>query len=257
MTALSSTMQDRPLTIQELVRHGATVYADSVVHTVEGLSDDGLVSRSATYAEVAGNAARLAHALAELGVREGDRVGTFLWNTQEHLEAYLAVPSMGAVLHTLNLRLFPEQLEYVVNHGEDKVVLVDASVLPLLAKVASGLTTVEHYVVVGEADTTGLPGTVHSYAELLAGRPDTYDWPEVDERSAAAMCYTSGTTGNPKGVAVALAGQRAVAAAGGAGQPQQERKVDGGGGGVRPVDVLFHAAAGEDVAAALAGAVGQ
>ena len=134
-------------------------------------------------------------------MQPGDRVGTFLWNTQEHLEAYLAVPSMGAVLHTLNLRLFPEQLEYVVNHGEDKVVIVDATVLPLLAKVASGLTTVEHYVVVGPLEgSESLGGTVHSYAELLAGQPETFDWPELDERSAAAMCYTSGTTGNPKGV---------------------------------------------------------
>ncbi|MCW2779528.1 MAG: fadD9 [Frankiales bacterium] len=193
---VQSTMQDRPLSIGELLRHGATVYADSVVHTFEGDT-----SRSATYAEVAANAARLAHALTGLGVRAGDRVGTFLWNTQEHLEAYLAVPSMGAVLHTLNLRLFPEQLEYVVNHGQDRVVVVDATVLPLLAKVASGLTTVEHYVVVGSTEGADvLPGQVHSYAELLAAQPDSFDWPEVDERSAAAMCYTSGTTGNPKGV---------------------------------------------------------
>ncbi len=196
MSTVESTMQDRPLTITELMRHGATVYADSVVTTYEG---DG--ARQATYAEVAANAARLAGALAGLGVRPGDRVGTFLWNTQEHLEAYLAVPSMGAVLHTLNLRLFPEQLEYVVNHGEDKVVVVDATVLPLLAKVAAALTTVEHYVVVGSMDDAGtLPGQVHSYAELLAAQPDAYAWPEVDERAAAAMCYTSGTTGNPKGV---------------------------------------------------------
>jgi fatty-acyl-CoA synthase len=123
-----STMQEHPLTLTDLMRHGATVYADSVVTTWEGDS-----TRSATYAEVAARAARLAGALASLGVGEGDRVGTFLWNTQEHLECYLAVPSMGAVLHTLNLRLFSEQLEYVVNHGGDKVVVVDASVLPLLA----------------------------------------------------------------------------------------------------------------------------
>ena len=157
--------------------------------------------REATYAEVAARAGRLAGALEALGVRAGDRVGTFMWNTQEHLEAYLAVPSMGAVLHTLNLRLFPEQLAYVVEHGEDRVVVVDASVLPLLAKVADQLPTVEHLVVVGEGDTSAfgdLP--VHDYEALLAQAPETYDWPELDERAPAAMCYTSGTTGNPKGV---------------------------------------------------------
>jgi fatty-acyl-CoA synthase len=193
---IRSTMQDRPLSVGELLRHGATVWADSVVTTYEPGG-----SRTATYAEVARNAARLAHALTGLGVRAGDRVGTFMWNTQEHLEAYLAVPAMGAVLHTLNLRLFPEQLAYVVDHGKDKVVVVDASVLPLLAAVAAQLPAVEHYVVVGEGDTSGLGDVpVHRYEALLAAAPDSYDWPDVDERSAASMCYTSGTTGNPKGV---------------------------------------------------------
>jgi fatty-acyl-CoA synthase len=196
-STISSTMQDGALTVGALLRHGATVFADSVVHTV---GDD--ADRSATYAETAADAARLAHALEALGVRPGDRVGTFLWNTQEHLVAYLAVPAMGAVLHTLNLRLSPEQLAHVVDHGEDRVVLVDASVVPLLAAVAPQLPRVEHYVVVGEgADVTGFGDVpVHAYADLLAGQPDAYDWPDVDERSAASMCYTSGTTGNPKGV---------------------------------------------------------
>ena len=191
-----STMQDAPLTVGAMLRHGARVHAGSVVRTVEA---DGV--REATYAQVAARAARLAGALEGLGVRPGDRVGTFMWNAQEHLEAYFAVPAMGAVLHTLNLRLFPEQLAYVVGHGEDRVVVADASVLPLLAEVADQLTTVEHLVVVGEADTSAfgdLP--VHDYETLLAAAPGSYDWPEVDERSAAAMCYTSGTTGNPKGV---------------------------------------------------------
>jgi len=191
-----STMQDAQLTIGSLLRHGARVYADSVVRTFEGDS-----VREASYAEVAQRAARLAGALASLGVEQGDRVGTFLWNTQEHLEAYLAVPAMGSVLHTLNLRLFPEQLAYVVNHGQDKVVIVDATVLPLLAKVAQELTTVEHYVLIGDADTSGLGDVpVHRYEDLLAAAPETYDWPELDERTPMAMCYTSGTTGNPKGV---------------------------------------------------------
>ena len=193
-----STMQDAQLTIGSLLRHGATVWSESVVRTFEGDS-----VREATYAEVAVRAGRLAGALTSLGIEPGDRVGTFLWNTQEHLEAYLAVPSMGAVLHTLNLRLFPEQLAYVVNHGADRVVIVDATVLPLLAAVASELTTVEHYVVVGdgEVDTSGLGDVpVHRYEDLLAAAPESYDWPEIDERAPMAMCYTSGTTGNPKGV---------------------------------------------------------
>ncbi len=192
-------MQERQLTVRELLRHGATVHADSVVTTYEG---DG--ARTATYAEVAAGAERLAGALAGLGVGPGDRVGTFLWNTQEHLEAYLAVPSMGAVLHTLNLRLFPEQLAYVVQHGGDRVVVVDATVLPLLARVAAELRTVEHYVVVGDANPEALAALggvpVHRYDELLAAAPDAFAWPELDERDPAGMCYTSGTTGSPKGV---------------------------------------------------------
>jgi fatty-acyl-CoA synthase len=191
-----STMQDTPLTVTSLLQHGARVFAGSRVRTFEGDT-----VREATYAEVAERAGRLAGALAGLGVEQGDRVGTFLWNTQEHLEAYLAVPSMGAVLHTLNLRLFPEQLAYVINHGRSKVVLVDATALPLLVKVAPELTAVEHYVLVGDADTSGLGDVpVHRYEDLLAAAPDSYPWPELDERAPMAMCYTSGTTGNPKGV---------------------------------------------------------
>ncbi|MGB8650414.1 MAG: long-chain fatty acid--CoA ligase [Mycobacteriales bacterium] len=187
-------MQDAQLTISSLLEHSRRVHAKSVVRTFEG---DHV--REATYAEIGERATRLAAGLAGLGVREGDRVGTLLWNTQEHLEAYLAVPSMGAVLHTLNLRLFPDQLAYTINHAEDKVVIVDATVLPLLARVAGELTTVEQYVLIGEGDTSSLGKPVISYDALLASSAD-FSWPELDERAAAAMCYTSGTTGNPKGV---------------------------------------------------------
>jgi fatty-acyl-CoA synthase len=190
-----STMQDFPLTITSIFRHGRSVYGGSEVVTFEGES-----SRRATFAEVGDRTDSLAAALKRLGIGEGDRVGTFAWNTQEHLEAYFAVPSMGAVLHTLNIRLFPEQLTYVVNHAEDRVVLVDASLVPLLAKVAKDLKTVEHFVLIGSGDATALGDSVLSYEELLAAEEGGFDWPEVDERSAAAMCYTSGTTGNPKGV---------------------------------------------------------
>jgi fatty-acyl-CoA synthase len=191
-------MQDFPLTITAVLRHGAAVYGGTECVT---WTDDG--PRRTTYGVIAQNAGRLAHALAGLGVGSGDRVGTFMWNSQEHMEAYLAVPSMGAVLHTLNIRLFPEQLAYVVNHGGDKVVIVDDSLVPLLAKIVAELTTVECFVVIGDGDASAL-GTdrpVLRYSELLAQHPSEYDWPEIDERQAAAMCYTSGTTGNPKGVA--------------------------------------------------------
>lgn len=193
-----STMQDFPLTITTIMRCGAGVFGDAEVSTWTG---DG--TRRRTYAEVGERAARLAGALRGLGVGGDQRVATFLWNNTEHLEAYLAVPSMGAVLHTLNLRLFPDQLVYIANHAEDRVVIVDASLVPLLAPVLARFETVRHVVVAGEGDTAPLEGAgkeLHDYEELLAAAPAVFAWPELDERSAAAMCYTSGTTGNPKGV---------------------------------------------------------
>src|SRR5881296_2661163 len=139
-----STMQDRPLTIAALFAHGRTIHGDSEVVTCEGER-----VRRARFTEVAARAERLAAALRRLGIRPGDRVATFCWNTQEHLEAYLGVPSMGAVLHTLNVRLFPEQLVYVTNHAADRLVLVDDSLVPVLARVRAQLTTVEHVIVIG------------------------------------------------------------------------------------------------------------
>jgi len=193
---MQSTMQDGPLLVGGILRHGQQVYGDSTVRTITGPGGE---SRTATFTEVAVRAERLANALTRLGIGDSDRVGTFLWNNQTHLEAYLAVPAMGAVLHTLNIRLFPEQLAYVINHAEDQVIVCDASIAGLLARVRDQIPTVRHIVVVGDGDTEALGETL-AYEDLLAAEEPGYDWPQFDERQAAAMCYTSGTTGNPKGV---------------------------------------------------------
>ncbi len=195
---MQSTMMDVPLSLTDLMRYGTTAYRDSEVATLTGSG-----TRRVTYAELGRRAARLANALHRLGVTGDQRVGTFMMNNQEHLEVYLAIPSMGSVLHTLNVRLFPDQLAYTANHAEDHVVIVDGALVPLLARTLPEMKTVRHVVVVGEADTSPLEAAgkeLHAYDELLAGEPDTFDWPEVDERQAAAMCYTTGTTGEPKGV---------------------------------------------------------
>jgi fatty-acyl-CoA synthase len=194
-------MMDLPLQISRLLEHGATVHGSSEVVTWTG---DG--ARRMTFAELGANAAQLAHALHDdLGVTGDERVGTFMWNNAEHLVGYAAVPSMGAVLHTLNLRLFPDQLTYIANHAEDSVIIVDSTLIPLLARVLPDLHTVKHVVVVGGGDAAPFAAAshvqVHGWDELLAGKSTTYDWPEIEERDAAALCYTSGTTGSPKGVA--------------------------------------------------------
>ncbi|GAA4502635.1 long-chain fatty acid--CoA ligase [Actinoallomurus oryzae] len=193
-----STMQDYPLTISSIMRYGTGIFGDSEVATFTG---DGV--RRTSYAELGRRAARLANVLRDLGIDADQRVATFQWNTTEHLEAYLAIPSMGAVMHTLNVRLSADQLVYIADHAEDEIVIADGSLVPLLAPVLPKMKTVRHVIVIGDADMSALSSsgkTLHSYEELLAGASETYDWPELDERQAAAMCYTSGTTGNPKGV---------------------------------------------------------
>ena len=149
------------------------------------------------YGDWAERVARLAGALSSLGVRRGDRVATFGWNSYRHFEAYFAIPCMGAVLHTMNVRLFPEQLVWVMNHAGDRVVLVDATLLPLFEKIRSQLRTVEQVIVMGDP---GSAGEYLEYETLLAGASPKFAWPALEENEAAALCYTSGTTGNPKGV---------------------------------------------------------
>jgi fatty-acyl-CoA synthase len=186
---------DHPLTIQHILDRMRRIYGESQVVTLA----DGEPER-ASYAEVARRVDRLAHALDALGIEQGDRVATFAWNSQRHLEIYFAAPCTGAVLHTLNIRLFAEQLTYIANHAEDQVVFVDDSLVPVLEKVAPTFETVRHYVVMGDGDAGSLPNVIR-YEELLADQSDEpYDYPALDERQAAGLCYTSGTTGNPKGV---------------------------------------------------------
>jgi len=187
---------DFPLTLNHLLRRMRSCNLGSELAT---LTDDGSVRRAA-HAEVAERVDRLARALRGLGVEQGDRVGTFAWNNQRHFELYFAIPCTGAVLHTLNIRLFQEQLTYIVNHADDKVIFVDDSLVAALEKLAPSLPGVAHYIVMGDGDTGALPNALR-YEELLqdAG-PGGFDYPELDERQAAALCYTSGTTGNPKWV---------------------------------------------------------
>lgn len=195
-----STMQDVPLLLSRILAHGSTIHGSSQVITWTG--EDEPHRRS--YAEVGARAAQLAHALRDdLGVTGDDRVATLMWNNAEHVEAYFAIPSMGAVLHTLNLRLPAAQLAWIVNHAADRVVIVNGSLLPLLAPLLHRLKTLEHVVVTGPGDRFLLDEAVvrvHEYEDLIAGKPTTYDWPNLDERTAGALCYTSGTTGDPKGV---------------------------------------------------------
>jgi fatty-acyl-CoA synthase len=193
-----STMQDFPLTIAAIMRHGCGVHGARTVTTATGAG-----YRQSSYREVGQQAAQLANALRRLGVNGDQRVATFMWNNAEHLTAYLAVPAMGAVLHTLNIRLFPEQIVYVANEAEDQVVLVDMSLAKLLGPILPRLDTVHTVIAVGDEDTAPLQEsgkTVLRYADVIGGESTEFEWPQIDERSAAAMCYTSGTTGHPKGV---------------------------------------------------------
>jgi fatty-acyl-CoA synthase len=192
-------MQDRPLLIQQLIDHAALNHGDTeiVSRRVEG------DIHRYTYRDARARAKQVAEALVGLGIQHGDRIGTLAWNGYRHFELYYGISGMGAVCHTINPRLFPEQIVYIVNHAEDRLLFVDLNLLPAIEKLLPQFKTVRH--VVAMTDRAHLPAGLNIpnllvYEELLQDKPGAYEWPEFDERTASSLCYTSGTTGNPKGV---------------------------------------------------------
>jgi fatty-acyl-CoA synthase len=189
-------MNDYPLTLQHFFNRAVTLFARKEVVT---LTETG--KHRYTYADWGKRVQQLAHALHGAGAQEGDRIATFGWNTYRHLELYFAIPCLGAVLHTVNVRLFPEQIAYIINDAEDKILFVDGDLVPLLENLVEQLPSVKLYVIMGNApNATGRLQPSIDYETFIQTQPEQYEWPTLDERAAAAMCYTSGTTGNPKGV---------------------------------------------------------
>ncbi len=191
-------MQDWPLLCHRVIDHAARSHGS---REVVSRSVEGPIHRT-TYAELRARSLRLAQALERDGMRLGDRIGTLAWNTWRHLEAWYGITGIGAIYHTLNPRLFPEQLAYIVNHAEDRMIFVDLTFVPLLEKLAPKLRTLEKVVVLTDGahmPETSLPGAV-AYEDYIAGCDGDFRWASFDENTAAGMCYTSGTTGNPKGV---------------------------------------------------------
>ncbi len=189
-------MQDTPLTLSMIFRRAEQLFPDKRIVTAEV----GGAKTRTTYAQWCERTRRLGGVLDALGISADGRVATFGWNTARHLELYYAAPCSGRVLHTLNIRLFPDQLTYIANHAEDEVVFVDKSLLPLYQKVSGTFTTVRHTVVIDDGAPGELPDGWLDYERLLEEAGTPVDLEVVDEGSAAAMCYTSGTTGHPKGV---------------------------------------------------------
>jgi fatty-acyl-CoA synthase len=198
---LSGGMMDFPLTLTHFLERARALFPRAEV--VSRLPDRSL--HRMTYADLHRRASRIAAALARLGVGRGDRVATLCWNHHQHLELYFGVPAMGSVLHTLNLRLHPTELAYIANHAEDRVVVVDRTLLPLFNKFKDQIKSLQHVIVVpDDGPVTTVAGAggppIHDYEALVEAEPEGLSFPTLDERSAAMICYTSGTTGNPKGV---------------------------------------------------------
>jgi fatty-acyl-CoA synthase len=233
-------MMDYPLLVRHIAERAETVFGDREIAT---RTADGI--ERTTYAQVVERARRLASSLRELGIGPGDRVATFAWNSSRHLELYLAVPSMGAVLHTLNIRLFEADLRYIVEHAGDKVIFLDAS----LAELMPSFEGVEHEVLM--PDCPGAREGALDYEQLVAAGDPGFAFPDLDENSASAMCYTSGTTGRPKGVVYSHRSILLHSLAGITSDALGVRSTDS----VMPVVPMFHANAwGLPYGAALAGA---
>ena len=195
----SGLMMNRPLLISGILEHGAAQFGGQEVVSRE---THGPLHRS-TYADVARRARQLANALQQLGLKAGSAVGSIAWNNHRHLEAYYAVSGSGMVMHTCNPRLHPQQLTYIINHAEDEVVLFDATFAPLVKGIAAHCPQVRAWVCLANAaNTPTIEGVANvlNYEDLIALHSQQFDWPELDENTGAALCYTSGTTGNPKGV---------------------------------------------------------
>ena len=194
MAGVDDLMMHYPLTIQHIFERTRRLFPKKTLATrVPGV---GLVR--STYADFAERTRRLAGALKALGVGKGDRVGTFAWNSHRHLEAYFAPPLMGAVLHTVNIRLSAQDITYIVNHAADRVLIVDASCWPTLEPIRKKLETVEHVIVMKDTPGAQIPPGALDYEALLAAAQPMEAWPALEETDAAGMCYTSGTTGHPK-----------------------------------------------------------
>jgi len=193
-----TTMMDFPLSTQMILRHGRRIHAASKVGTSD---EQGF--QFTTFEEIASRVDKLASALKALGVSHNTRVATYCWNHQRHLECYLTVPSLGAVLHTLNIRLFPEQIVGIMNHAQDSVLIIDGSLLSQIANVLDKVPTLSDVIVIGDCPELQPIGAlrIHRYDTLVEHSPPIETWPELDEKQAAVVCYTSGTTGAPKGVA--------------------------------------------------------
>jgi fatty-acyl-CoA synthase len=191
-------MMALPLTITEIMRHAERHHGEAEVVSVT--ADQGV--RRCCYSQVFMRANQLAGALAQFGLKAGDRVGTLAWNDHRHLELYYGASCAGYVLHTVNPRLFAEHLVYIINHAEDRALFFDAAFLPLVTTLVPKLPTVEHYVVLGACaePPLGEIASLHSYEELISEQSTSFAWPDLDESSACVLCYTSGTTGKPKGV---------------------------------------------------------